>query len=97
MNDSRRARARDETHRPTVRTRASPLVLVAAARASPLVVASARVDVSVAPRGRAVARSVGRAVGRTRAETVRGIRVGRDSWRGWGYTYPRVQGPAKSG
>ena len=63
--------SRDETHRPTVRTRASPLVVVASSRASPRVVASSRVDVSAAPRGRSVARSVGRAtVGRTRAETV---------------------------
>jgi len=68
MNEcARRVRARDETHRPTVRTRASPLVVVSSITRV-VVVSPARVDVSRAPRS--VARSVGRAVGRTVAETV---------------------------
>jgi hypothetical protein len=71
MNEcARRVRARDKTHRPTVRTRASPLVVVVSSLAAGVVVSPARVDVSRAPRARAVERSVGRAVGRTVAETV---------------------------
>ena len=90
MNECAETRvSRDETHGPTVRTRASPLVVVASSRASPRVVASSRVDVSAAPRGRSVARSVGRG-GRSDARgDGGGIRVGRDSWRGGG-THTRV-------